>query len=106
VLGDGVARLAAEDVVEARLRAALVAQPQEVLQRIGDPPAREQVDGDVELVLGRHVGRVAVPLQHPLVDGLTVWTKGSLSLRPGVVTGAPTGLPNWVMIACSTSLTV
>jgi hypothetical protein len=31
---------------------------------------------------------------------------GSFNLRPDVVTGAPTGLPNWVMIACSTSLIV
>jgi hypothetical protein len=38
--------------------------------------------------------------------GLTSWMKGSLIFRPAVVTGSPTGLPNWVMITCSTSLTV
>jgi hypothetical protein len=36
---------------------------------------------------------------------LTSWMKGTLSLRPAVVTAAPTGLPNWVMITCSISLT-
>jgi hypothetical protein len=83
VLGDRVAGLAAEDVVEAGLRTALVAQPQEVLQRIGDPPAREEVDRDVELVLGRHVRRAAVPLQHPLVDRIDVLDEGQLELQAG-----------------------
>jgi hypothetical protein len=106
VLGHRVAGLAAEDVVQPRLGAALVAQPQEVLQGIDDAPAGEEVDRDVELVLGGHVRRVAVPLQDPLVDGVHLLDEGAFILSPAVVTGSPTGLPNWVMITCSTSLTV
>jgi len=49
VLGDGVPRLATEDIIEARLGAALVAQAQKVLQRIDDLPAREEIDGDCPL---------------------------------------------------------
>jgi hypothetical protein len=32
--------------------------------------------------------------------------KGVLTFSPAEVTGAPTGLPNWVTMTCSTSLTV
>jgi hypothetical protein len=31
---------------------------------------------------------------------------GTLILRPGVVIGSPTGLPNWVMMTCWVSLTM
>ncbi len=83
VLGDGVAGLAAEDVVQAGLGAAFVAQPQEVLQGIGDAPAREEVDRDVELVLGRHVRRTAVPLENALVDRIDLLDEGHLDLEAG-----------------------
>src|SRR5690349_21574540 len=72
MFGDGVAGPAAEDIVEAGLSATLVVQPQKVLQRIDDAPAGEKVDRDVELVLGRHVGRIAIPLENPLVDQVDV----------------------------------
>jgi hypothetical protein len=36
---------------------------------------------------------------------LTFWMKG-IGLQAGGRHGSPTGLPNWVMITCSTSLTV
>ena len=83
MLGDGVAGFAAENVVEARLGTALVAQPQKVLQGIGDPPAGEEVDRDVELVLGRHVGRIAVPFENPLVDRIDLLDERDLELEAG-----------------------
>jgi hypothetical protein len=46
---------------------------------------------------------------HPrtrLSIALTFWMNGILTFSPAEVTGSPTGLPNWVMITCSTSLTV
>ena len=45
-----------------RLRAALVAESQEVLERIGDPPPGEEIHRNIELVLGRHIRRIAIPL--------------------------------------------
>ena len=42
----------------------------------------------------------------PVGDPVTSCTKGTLNFRPAVVTGSPTGLPNWVIIICSTSFTV
>ena len=68
VFCDGIAGFAAENIVQTGLRAALIAQPQEILQRVGDFPAGEQIDGNVELVLSGHVGRIAIPLKNPAVD--------------------------------------
>ena len=72
VVGDDVARLAVDDVVEARLRAALVADALEEQQRVVDAPAGVGVDPDVLLVLGRDLVRVAVPLEPALVEGVHV----------------------------------
>ena len=83
MFGDGVAGLAAENIVESRLRTAFVAKSQKVLQRIGNPPAGEQIDRYVELVLGRHVRRIAVPLQHPFVDRIDLLDKGNFDFQAG-----------------------
>ena len=68
VAGDRVARLAVEDVVEPRLRGALVAQPLQELQRIDDAPAGVGVHPDEPLVLGRHLVGAPVPLEEALVE--------------------------------------
>jgi hypothetical protein len=81
VFGDRVAGLAAEDVVESRLGAALVAQAEVILQWIGDAPAGKQIDRDLELVLGRPVRRAAVPLQDPLLDRVDLLDERHLELR-------------------------
>ena len=83
MLGDRVAGLAAQNVVEARLRTAFIAQPKEILEWIRNPPPREQIDGYVELVLGGHIRRGAVPLENPLVDRVDVLDEGHLELQPG-----------------------
>src|ERR1700730_11740088 len=80
VLGDGVTGLAAQNIVQAGLSTALIVQPQKVLERIYNPPAGEEVDRDVELVLGRHIGRIAVPLENSLVDKVNVLDEGHLYL--------------------------
>ena len=77
MLGDGISGLAPQDVVQAGLSTAFIAQSQEVLEGLGDPPAGEEIDRDVELVLGRHVRRVAVPLENPLVDRIDVLDEGA-----------------------------
>ena len=83
MLRHGVAGFATEDVVEPRLGAAFVAQTQKILQGFDDPPACVEVDRNVELVLGWHVGRVAVPFQHPLVDRIDHLDEGQLELESG-----------------------
>ena len=83
MLGDGVAGLAAENVVQAGLGTAFIPQPQKVLEGIDDPPACKEVDRDVQLVLGRHIGRAAVPLEDTLVDAVDVLDEGHLELEAG-----------------------
>ena len=85
---------------------ASIVQPQKVLERIHNAPAGEEVDRDVELVLGWHIGRIAVPLENPLVDQVNLLDEGHLDLQTGDGDGIADRLPNWVIIACSTSLTV
>src|SRR5258706_6081461 len=61
----------------------VVGEPQKVLERIGNPPAGEEVDRDVELVLGWHIGRIAVPFENSLVDQVDVLDEGYLDLQTG-----------------------
>ena len=81
MFGHGIAGLATENVVKAGLRTALIAQPQKILQRVGYPPAGEEVDRDVELVLGRHIRRAAVPFEHPFIDRVDVLDERHLHLE-------------------------
>src|SRR5882757_7818304 len=83
MFGDRVAGLAAENVVQAGLGTAFIVQAQEGLEGIDNPPAREQVDRDVKLVLGWHIGRIAVPLKNPLVEQVDVLNEGNLELQAG-----------------------
>ncbi len=68
MLGDGRPGLAVEDVVEAGLGAAFVAQPLEEEQRIDDPPPGVGVDIEESFVFGRHLVGRAVPLEEPFVE--------------------------------------
>jgi hypothetical protein len=58
-------------------------QPQKVLERIYNPPAGEDVDRDVELIFGWHIGRIAVPLENSLVDQVDILDEGHLELQSG-----------------------
>jgi hypothetical protein len=75
--GNRFACLTAQDIVQAGPGAAFIAKAQEILKGISNPPASEQFD-----------------------------RKGTQTFRPADITGSPTGLPNWVMIIFSTSITV
>jgi hypothetical protein len=70
VRGNGVACFAAEDVIHAGDGAARVAQADEVGFGIGNAPASVGIDGDVELVLGGHLGGDAIPFEHALFDAV------------------------------------
>ena len=83
VARDGVAGLSVEDVVEAGLRAALVAQALEEEQRVGDPPAGVGVDPDEPLVPGRHLVGVAVPFQEPLLEDVGPLDERNLEVQAG-----------------------
>src|SRR5258705_10602812 len=72
VFGDGVARLTAEDVVEAREGTPLVVQTHEIILWIFDAPTRECGDLDVCLVPRRDGNRSAVPFEEALVETVHV----------------------------------
>jgi hypothetical protein len=78
--GDDVARLPVHDVVQPALRAALVADRREVLERFGDAPARIDVDPDVLLVARRDLALVAVELQPALVETVHRPDEGNLEV--------------------------
>src|ERR1700730_6053250 len=81
MFGDGVARLAAEDIFKARLGAALIVQTHEIGLRIFDTPTRECVDVDVCLVPRRDGNRSAVPFQEALVETVHVLDEWRLEMQ-------------------------
>ena len=77
------ARLAPEDVVEARERAALVVQAVKIEERVADFPAREAIDDQVKLVLGRAFRRRAVPGEDAVVEAMHRVDERHLELQAG-----------------------
>src|SRR5437762_1821846 len=86
--GDGGAGLAAEDVIEARKRAALVIEPIVVEEGIADTPTGEAIDNNVELVLGRAFSRWPVPGQDALIEAVHLINDRQLDLQSGIRDGA------------------
>ena len=84
VLGNGIAGFAAQDVLEARLRAAFIFQTHEIGLGIVDPPARKGIDVNVGLVPGRDRDRLAVPFQEPLIDSIHLLDEGQLEMQSRV----------------------
>jgi hypothetical protein len=87
VVGHGVAGLAVEDVVQPALGSALVAQPLEEEQRVGDPPAGHGVDEDEALVAGGQLVGLAVPLEEALVEAVDLLDEGELEVQARLVDG-------------------
>ena len=83
MLGDGVARFAAQDVFEARLSAALIVQAHEINLGIIDAPAREGIDVDVSLVPGRNSHGQSIPFQEALIDAVNLLDEGQLEMQAG-----------------------
>ena len=81
VLGNGITGLTTENIVQSRLRAALITQAQKILQWINDPPARVQVNRDVQFILGRHIRRGPIPFQHSLVYWVNLLDKGNFKFE-------------------------
>src|SRR5205085_7794228 len=83
VRGDGGARLAAEDIVQARERAPFVIEPIVVEHRIADSPPGETIDDDVELILGWTFDGWPVPGEDAFVEPLQLVNQRQLHLQPG-----------------------
>src|SRR5438034_6118763 len=86
--GDGGAGLAAEDVIEARKRAALVIEPIVVEEWVADPPPGEAIDNDVELILGRAFSRWPVPGQDAFIEAVHLVDHRQLDLQSWARDGA------------------
>ena len=85
--GNGVTCLPVEDVVEARLARAFIAQADEKLQRVGDLPARVSIYVHEALVLCGYLVGVAIPFQEALVEILYFLDDWGLKLQAGFCAG-------------------
>ena len=83
VRGDGGARLAAENIVQARERAPFVIEPIVVEHRIADAPPGETIDDDVKLVFGWTFNGWPVPGEDAFVEPLQSIDDWQLNLQPG-----------------------
>src|SRR5260370_13347169 len=72
MFGNGVARLAAEDVIETRQGTALIVQTHEISLWVFDAPPRECIDMDICLVSGGDGNRSPVPFQKTFVETVHV----------------------------------
>ncbi len=84
MLGNGIAGFAAQNVLEARLRAAFIFQAHEIGLGIIDAPAGKGIDVNIGFVPGRNRDRLAVPFQEPLIDSIHLLDEGQLEMEPRV----------------------
>ena len=84
VLGDRIARLAPENVFEARLGAAFVVQAHKINLGIIDAPARKGIDVDVSLVPGRNSHGQSIPFQEALIDAVNLLDEWQLEMQAGL----------------------
>ena len=64
-------------------RAALITEAQKILEWIRYPPACEEIDGDVQFILGWHITGIAIPLKDALLDPVDFLDKGHLEFESG-----------------------
>lgn len=87
VFSDDAAGGGAEDVIDAGLGGALVAEAAEVLEGVCDTPAAEGVYGDVEFVFGGHVDALAIPWEDVFGDAVDDLDEGGFEVEAGVCDG-------------------
>src|SRR5215217_2651031 len=75
------AGFAAQDVIQARERTALVIESIVVQDWIADAPARETIHNNVEFVLGRAFGRRTVPGENAFIEALYLVDNRQLHLQ-------------------------
>lgn len=93
MLGDRVSRLASENVVQARLCAALIPKAAKILEGLGDAPAAEGVYRNIELIPRGHLGALAVPLEDLFVDPVDDLDERDPKMKPRLSNGLTDRLP-------------
>ena len=83
VIGDGVAGLPVENIVEAALSAALVTKALEEQQGVGNAPSSIGVNVDEPLVLGGYLIGLTVPLEEAFFEEVRLLDEGGLDLEAG-----------------------
>ena len=83
VLRNRVTGLAAEDVLETGLGAALIVQAHEVSHRVGDTPAGISVDMDISLIAGRDCHGQPIPFEKAFIDAVHVLNEWQLEVQTG-----------------------
>ncbi len=84
MLGDSVACLASKNVFQPRLRASLVAQPDEIGLGVVDSPAGKSSDVNVSFVPGGDGNGRAVPFEKSLIDPVDFLNDGKLKVQSRV----------------------
>src|SRR6516225_2251674 len=84
MFGDSVACLASKNVFQARLRASLIAQPDEIGLGVVDSPAGKCIDMNVSLVPGRDGDGRPVPFEKSLIDPINFLNDGKLKVQSWV----------------------
>ncbi len=91
VAGDDVAGLTAEDVIQAGLGAAFVAQLLIEGEGVFNAPAAKGVHNDVNFVLGGHSGGRAIPLEDALFEAIDRLNERGLEMKTGLDNRFPDG---------------
>ena len=84
MFGNSVARLAAQNVFQTRLRASFIMQSHEVGLGVINPPTGEGIDVNVSLVPRRNGHGCAIPFQKAFIDPVNVLNDGKLKVQPWV----------------------
>ena len=85
----GIARFAAENVFQSRLRTAFIMQPHEICLRVADAPARKGIDVNVSLVPRRDRNRRAVPFEETFVDAVDFLDERKFEVQTGIGDRSP-----------------
>src|SRR5437879_8355983 len=84
MFGDSVACLASKNVFQPRLRASLIAQPDEIGLGVVDSPAGKCIDMNVSLVPGWNGNGRAIPFEKSLIDSVDFLNDGKLKVQSRV----------------------
>src|SRR5260370_23186426 len=93
MFGNGVARLAAKDVIETRQGTALIVQTDEICLWVFDAPPRECIDMDIGLVPEGDGNRHAVPFHKTLLEAFHVLHECDFEMQTRLSDRVATRLP-------------
>src|SRR5437899_6065404 len=84
MFGDSVACFASKNVFQPRLRASLIAQPDEIGLGVVDSPAGKCIDVNVSFVPSRDGNWRAIPFEKSLIDPVDFLNDGKLKVQSRV----------------------